>query len=41
MAHLMDLKTFTDKRGNLTVIEKIIPFEIKRKKFLNLFKSII
>lgn len=26
----MDLKTFTDKRGNLTVIEKIIPFEIKR-----------
>lgn len=30
MAHLMDLKTFTDKRGNLTVIEKIIPFEIKR-----------
>ena len=30
MAHLIDLKTFTDKRGNLTVIEKIIPFEIKR-----------
>ena len=30
MAQLMDLKTFTDKRGNLTVIEKIIPFEIKR-----------
>ena len=30
MAHLMDLRTFTDKRGNLTVIEKIIPFTIKR-----------
>ena len=30
MAQFMYLKTFTDKRGNLTVIEKIIPFEIKR-----------
>ena len=30
MAYLIDLKTFTDKRGNLTVIEKVIPFEIKR-----------
>ena len=30
MAHLMDLKTFTDKRGNLTVIEKVFPFDIKR-----------
>ncbi len=30
MAHILDLKTFTDKRGNLTVIEKVIPFEIKR-----------
>ena len=30
MAQLLDLKTFTDKRGNLTVIEKIIPFDIKR-----------
>ena len=30
MAHLLNLKTFTDKRGNLTVIEKIIPFDIKR-----------
>lgn len=30
MAELIDLKTFTDKRGNLTVIEKVIPFEIKR-----------
>ena len=30
MASLVDLKTFTDKRGNLTVIEKVIPFDIKR-----------
>jgi dTDP-4-dehydrorhamnose 3,5-epimerase-like enzyme len=30
MAHIIDLKTFTDKRGNLTVIEKVIPFDIRR-----------
>ena len=30
MAYLLDLKTFTDRRGNLTVIEKIIPFDIRR-----------
>jgi hypothetical protein len=30
MAHLISLKTFTDHRGNLTVIEKVIPFQIKR-----------
>lgn len=30
MAYLVDLRTFTDKRGNLTVIEKEIPFQIKR-----------
>jgi hypothetical protein len=30
MAELVDLKTFTDKRGNLTVIERIIPFDVKR-----------
>lgn len=30
MAYQIDLKTFTDKRGNLTVIEKVVPFEIKR-----------
>ena len=30
MAELIDLKTFTDKRGNLTVIERTIPFEVKR-----------
>lgn len=30
MAYIIDLKTFTDSRGNLTVIEKKIPFVIKR-----------
>ena len=30
MAHLLDLRTFTDTRGNLTVVEKQIPFDIKR-----------
>lgn len=30
MAELINLKTFTDERGNLTVIENIIPFDFKR-----------
>ncbi len=30
MAHVIDLKTFSDKRGKLTVIEKVLPFDIKR-----------
>ena len=30
MAYRIDLKTFTDKRGNLTVIEKVIPYDVKR-----------
>jgi dTDP-4-dehydrorhamnose 3,5-epimerase-like enzyme len=30
MAHLIDLSTYTDARGNLTVIERSIPFDIKR-----------
>lgn len=30
MAYSIDLNTFSDERGNLTVIEKIIPFEFKR-----------
>ncbi len=30
MADLISLKTITDKRGNLTVIEKLFPFDIKR-----------
>lgn len=30
MAYLIDLETHTDKRGNLTVIEDVLPFTIKR-----------
>lgn len=30
MAYQICLKTFTDARGNLTVIEKVIPFDVKR-----------
>ncbi len=30
MAYIITLKTFSDKRGNLTVIEKVLPFKIKR-----------
>lgn len=30
MARQIDLTTHTDNRGNLTVIEKVIPFDIKR-----------
>ena len=30
MPKLIDLKTHTDKKGNLTVIEKVIPFTINR-----------
>lgn len=30
MAHLIELPTHTDPRGSLTVLEKILPFEIKR-----------
>lgn len=30
MAYFIDLPTFEDERGNLTVVEKILPFDIKR-----------
>jgi hypothetical protein len=30
MAHLIKLKTFSEKKGNLTVIEDQIPFKVKR-----------
>ena len=30
MAYLIDLPTFGDERGKLTIIEKVLPFEIKR-----------
>jgi dTDP-4-dehydrorhamnose 3,5-epimerase-like enzyme len=30
MAYIIDLPTFCDERGNLTVVEKLLPFDIKR-----------
>ena len=30
MAKLINLETFTDQRGCLTVLEKILPFQIRR-----------
>jgi hypothetical protein len=30
MAYLIDLETHTDSRGNLTVIESVLPFRIER-----------
>ncbi len=30
MAHLLNLTTYTDNRGNLTVLENVMPFDIKR-----------
>lgn len=30
MAYLIDLPTYGDSRGNLTVVEKLLPFDIKR-----------
>ena len=30
MAYIIDLETHTDERGNLTVIENVLPFKIER-----------
>lgn len=30
MAYIINLPIFSDDRGNLTVVEKVLPFEIKR-----------
>jgi dTDP-4-dehydrorhamnose 3,5-epimerase-like enzyme len=34
MAYLIDLPTFSEERGSLTVIEKVLPFEIKRVYYI-------
>ena len=34
MGKILDLKTITDNRGSLSVIEKILPFEIKRLYYI-------
>jgi len=30
LAYFLDLPTFEDERGNLTVVENVLPFDIKR-----------
>ena len=30
MAYLLDLKKYTDERGNLVVVDNVLPFEMKR-----------
>ena len=34
MAYLIDLEHYNDKRGTLTVIDKVLPFEIKRSYYI-------
>lgn len=34
MSEIIKLPTHTDKRGDLTIIEKILPFEIKRVYYI-------
>ena len=34
MPYIIDLQSFTDERGTLTVIEKVLPFEIKRLYYI-------
>jgi dTDP-4-dehydrorhamnose 3,5-epimerase-like enzyme len=35
MAYLIKLKSFSDKRGLLTVIDKVLPFDIKRLYYIS------
>lgn len=39
MAHLIDLPTFSQASGTLTVVEKLLPFEIKRFYYIYDIKS--
>lgn len=34
MAYIIDLNHYTDERGTLTVIDKVLPFEIKRSYYI-------
>ncbi len=34
MAYWLDLPTYTDQRGDLTVIDRILPFDIKRVYYI-------
>ena len=37
MAYLIKLKSFTDNRGRLTVIDRELPFDIKRQYYISGF----
>ncbi len=39
MPYIIDLPTFVDKRGKLVVVEKLLPFEIKRFFYIYNIKS--
>ena len=34
MARIIDLPTFTDERGSLTILEKVLPFIVKRLYYI-------
>jgi dTDP-4-dehydrorhamnose 3,5-epimerase-like enzyme len=34
MAYIIDLQTFADERGTLTVIDHVLPFDIKRSYYI-------
>ena len=34
MAYVIDLEKYDDERGTLTVIDKVLPFEIKRSYYM-------
>lgn len=34
MAYIINLEHYTDERGTLTVIDKVLPFEIKRSYYI-------
>lgn len=39
MSYIIDLSTVTDERGSITIVEKVLPFEIKRAYWVYQFDS--
>ena len=39
MAYIFDLPTFSDERGSLTVVENILPFDVKR--FYYIYNAVV
>jgi dTDP-4-dehydrorhamnose 3,5-epimerase-like enzyme len=35
MSYIINLKTFSDSRGNLTPVDGVLPFEVKRFYYIN------